>query len=257
MLLKKGADVNAQGGELGNALQAASYGGHDKVVQILLDKGADASRKDMQGRTPLHLACAGGRFEILERLLSFTLELAVFDKQGRNCLHHAASGGSSNIVTWLLENGFDPNLPDRDGWTALHWAAKSRCASTVQVLKDAGGTSTFEAIISWTPHSVAIFHHSESLPILDASVPNEATDSELAPNEDIHPGAAAFGSIVEKQRINPGMKQEGVFCDGCLLDIYGARYHCSDCPDFDYCFKCKVSSDETHEGHRFVKLEEE
>ena len=41
MLLDKGADVNAQGGWYGNALQAASSRGHEKVVQILLDKGAE------------------------------------------------------------------------------------------------------------------------------------------------------------------------------------------------------------------------
>ena len=41
MLLDKGADVNAAGGEYGYALQAASKGGHDQVVQILLDKGSD------------------------------------------------------------------------------------------------------------------------------------------------------------------------------------------------------------------------
>ncbi|KFZ24483.1 hypothetical protein V502_01035 [Pseudogymnoascus sp. VKM F-4520 (FW-2644)] len=34
------ADVNAQGGAYGNALQAASDGGHDKVVEVLLSKGA-------------------------------------------------------------------------------------------------------------------------------------------------------------------------------------------------------------------------
>ncbi len=41
MLLNKGAEVNAQGGEYGNALQAASSGGHEKVVQTLLNKGAE------------------------------------------------------------------------------------------------------------------------------------------------------------------------------------------------------------------------
>ncbi|KAL8875972.1 MAG: hypothetical protein Q9198_005748, partial [Flavoplaca austrocitrina] len=43
ILLKKGADVNAQGGRYGNALQAASRGGHDRVVQILLEKGANVN----------------------------------------------------------------------------------------------------------------------------------------------------------------------------------------------------------------------
>lgn len=36
MLLDAGADLNAQGGEYGNALRAASLDGHEKVVQILL-----------------------------------------------------------------------------------------------------------------------------------------------------------------------------------------------------------------------------
>ena len=40
MLLDKRADVNAQGGLYGNALQAASRLGHRKVAQILLDRGA-------------------------------------------------------------------------------------------------------------------------------------------------------------------------------------------------------------------------
>ena len=41
LLLGAGADVNAQGRGLdGNALQAASRGGHAKVVELLLGKGA-------------------------------------------------------------------------------------------------------------------------------------------------------------------------------------------------------------------------
>jgi ankyrin repeat protein len=40
-LVEKGADVNAQGGRYGSALQAASARGHDQVVQLLLEKGVD------------------------------------------------------------------------------------------------------------------------------------------------------------------------------------------------------------------------
>jgi ankyrin repeat protein len=43
MLLDAGADVNAQGGYCGNALQAASWGGHEEVVQMLLAAGADVN----------------------------------------------------------------------------------------------------------------------------------------------------------------------------------------------------------------------
>jgi hypothetical protein len=40
MLLNKGAKVNAQGRHFGNALQAASEGGHEQTVKTLLDAGA-------------------------------------------------------------------------------------------------------------------------------------------------------------------------------------------------------------------------
>jgi preprotein translocase subunit YajC len=38
LLLEKGAEVNARGGEYGNALQAASLERHDNIVQSLLEK---------------------------------------------------------------------------------------------------------------------------------------------------------------------------------------------------------------------------
>jgi ankyrin repeat protein len=36
LLLENKADVNAQGGQYGNALQAASYHGHEAIVKLLL-----------------------------------------------------------------------------------------------------------------------------------------------------------------------------------------------------------------------------
>lgn len=47
LLLEAGADVNAQGGHYGNALQAASFRGDREVVQQLLGAGADVN---VQGR---------------------------------------------------------------------------------------------------------------------------------------------------------------------------------------------------------------
>lgn len=41
--LRSSEMVNAQGGEHGNALQAASWSGHKNVVQMLLDYGAEVN----------------------------------------------------------------------------------------------------------------------------------------------------------------------------------------------------------------------
>ena len=43
ILLERGADVNAEGGCFGNALQAASLEGHNTMVLILLEQGADVN----------------------------------------------------------------------------------------------------------------------------------------------------------------------------------------------------------------------
>ena len=43
ILVNSKADVNAQGGRCGNALQATSSGGNREIVQLLLDKRADGT----------------------------------------------------------------------------------------------------------------------------------------------------------------------------------------------------------------------
>jgi ankyrin repeat protein len=45
LLLEKGANVDAQDGFHGNALQAASNGGYDTIVTLLLEKGANVNTK--------------------------------------------------------------------------------------------------------------------------------------------------------------------------------------------------------------------
>jgi ankyrin repeat protein len=43
LLLENGAEVNAEGGEYGNALQAASYRGNKAIVKLLLENGAEVN----------------------------------------------------------------------------------------------------------------------------------------------------------------------------------------------------------------------
>jgi hypothetical protein len=71
MLLERGADVNAEGGEYGNALQAASYNGHRALVTLLLDKGADVNAQGGHCGNALQLASARGYKEIVMLLRKY------------------------------------------------------------------------------------------------------------------------------------------------------------------------------------------
>jgi Ankyrin repeats (3 copies) len=68
LLLEKGAEVNAQGGFLGNALQAASDRGHEATVRLLLEKGAEVNAQGGEFGNALQAASDRGH-EATVRLL--------------------------------------------------------------------------------------------------------------------------------------------------------------------------------------------
>ena len=76
VLLDKGADVNAQGGDLGNALYAASAAGHKEIVQQLLDKGADVNAQGGRFVNALYAASAGGHKEVVQQLLDNSADVS-------------------------------------------------------------------------------------------------------------------------------------------------------------------------------------
>jgi ankyrin repeat protein len=67
-LLEKGAEVNAQGGFYGNALQAASLRGHVEIVQRLLEEGAEVNAQGGRYGNALQAASEGGHVEIVQVL---------------------------------------------------------------------------------------------------------------------------------------------------------------------------------------------
>jgi ankyrin repeat protein len=85
-----GADVNAQGGECGTALQAALAEGHDQIVLRLLENGADINATGEHYGTALQGGQHRGHSQIVQRLLENGADV---NAQGK--LRHGATGGVS------------------------------------------------------------------------------------------------------------------------------------------------------------------
>ncbi|KAK5289444.1 hypothetical protein LTR99_011252 [Exophiala xenobiotica] len=63
-------DVNAKGGHYGNALQAASFWSHEKIVQILIDAKADVNAQGGHYGNALCAASFNGHDSIVQKLLN-------------------------------------------------------------------------------------------------------------------------------------------------------------------------------------------
>jgi hypothetical protein len=102
-----GADVNAQGGHYGNALQAASARGYTTIVQQLLERGADVNAQGGYYGNALQAASAGGYAVVVQQLLERGADVNAQGGFYGNALQAASAGGHATIVQQLLERGAD------------------------------------------------------------------------------------------------------------------------------------------------------
>ncbi|KAJ5665326.1 NACHT nucleoside triphosphatase [Penicillium maclennaniae] len=140
MLLDRGADVNAQGGFYGNALQAASFGGYEKVVQMLLDRGADINAQggEYEYGNALHTASYGGYENVVQMLLDRGADVNVQGGFHANALQAASLDGHEKVVQMLLDRGADVNAHGGDYGNALQAASIDGHKNVVQMLLDRG-----------------------------------------------------------------------------------------------------------------------
>ena len=138
ILLDKGADVSAQGGWYSNALQAASFNGNKEVVQILLDRGADVNAQGGRYGNALQAASWRGHKEVVRILLDRGSDVKVQGGDYGNALHAASVGGHKEVVQILLDRGADINAQDRRYGNALHAASYDGNSEVVQILLDRG-----------------------------------------------------------------------------------------------------------------------
>jgi ankyrin repeat protein len=135
LLLDKGADVNAQGGVYGNVLVAASFGGYKEIVKLLLDKGADVNAQGGLYGNALVVASFGGYKEIVKLLLDKGADVNAQDGVYGNALVAASLGGYKEIVTLLLDKGAEDNAQGEVYGNALLAASANRHGEVVALLR--------------------------------------------------------------------------------------------------------------------------
>lgn len=135
LLIINGADVNAQGGLLGNALQAGADADADNVVELLLKHGAEVNVVSGNYNTPLIAAISYGN----ENVVKLLLEKGADVKAGRygSAVVSASKNGHENVVKLLLDKGADVNAPG-DGLRALYAASVNGYENIVNLLLENG-----------------------------------------------------------------------------------------------------------------------
>ncbi|KAF8888394.1 ankyrin repeat-containing domain protein, partial [Gymnopilus junonius] len=123
LLLVNKADVNAQGGDYGNALQAASFHGHRDIVELLLQNKAEVNAQGGYHGNALQAASARGYKYNVELLL--INEAAVNAEGGYhgNALQAASAEGHRDIVELLLQNKAEVNAQGGEYGNALQAAS--------------------------------------------------------------------------------------------------------------------------------------
>ena len=131
-------DVNAQGGYHGNALQAASFKGHLKVVQLLLDQGAEVNAQGGDNGNALQAALDGGHQKIVQMLLDRGADIHVQGGFLGNALQAASSSGAQMAVQILLDRGADINVQGGYFSNALQAASYGGHQKVIQILLNGG-----------------------------------------------------------------------------------------------------------------------
>ncbi|KAI9687702.1 MAG: hypothetical protein M1822_001781 [Bathelium mastoideum] len=138
LLLDRGADVNAQGGYYSNALQAASDRGHEAVVKLLLDRGADVNAQGGYYSYTLQAASDSGHKAVVKLLLDRGADVNAQGGYYSNALQAASNRGHEAVVKLLLDSGADVNAQGGYYGNALQAASDRGHEAVVKLLLDRG-----------------------------------------------------------------------------------------------------------------------
>ena len=169
------AEANASTPEGYTPLSLAVSAQHMDVVRLLLREGAQLDAQDQDGVSALMHACMHGNAELTDLLLLHGARTELRNHQGETAASLAARYGRPASLGALFRA--DPSLvesTDGAGRTPLHWAAVSRHAPTVKYLLgrwearveavDAEGNTPLHLVESQRDVALLLLHGSGSPP---------------------------------------------------------------------------------------------
>jgi len=138
LLVKAGANINAQDGFKSTPLHIAIFNCHLPVLQKLVRLGANVNAQDKTGRTPLHYAVIKRHLPAVQELIHADANVNQRDYDGITPLHIAASCDHQPIVHELIQAKANVNAQDIYGRTPLHLAVSYNHQPIIHELIQAG-----------------------------------------------------------------------------------------------------------------------
>jgi ankyrin repeat protein len=146
-------DVNAKGEYPMAPLIFAAKEGFTSILEILLRHGANPNAQDNRCRTALSYAAQEGHYDVLEHLLSHDANPNIIDDQGSTALVWGACRGKEAIVRRLVTvEGIDLNPVDEEGMTPLMWAIERRYGKIAEILAGSlpfSNAKLMEEVLRW------------------------------------------------------------------------------------------------------------
>ena len=195
LLLNKGANVNAEGGKYGTALQAAAskYFNNTECIQLLLNKGADVNAEGGKYGTALQAAAYAGRDEIIQLLLDNGADINAEGGKYSTALQAAARVGQLECMQLLLDKGIDVNAKGGKFGTALQAAARGSQVECMKLLLDKGADVNAEGGIFGAALQAAVYSNN----LMFTETGGECLQLLLDQGADVNKKGGKFGTALQ------------------------------------------------------------